>query len=247
MGVKKIPHNNGNYIISDTPDIEFANPIEHFSNTHIEMMQAVMYEMLVRRFPMFAGNIARRVTRKKAVMEWKEHYAKIMSTEIPPNLISLLTCNSKSEQEKLLKGQELTSDTLSALIFKAYSDLDFTFSHYSAEHHHKGLEEDELPEVVEVRKDKVDKVGESKLTDGQLKQAVSQRKVVVSKFLDRDDCWHCFFLTFKSIKGEERGEYGPHLHYVSDKFGMTRERVLTNLRDRKYNLGSLPHIIYNKD
>lgn len=34
----------------------------------------------------------------------------------------------------------------------------------------------------------------------------------------------------------------PHYHYISDKFGMPRDKVLAELKSRDYSLGLLPHI-----
>lgn len=72
---------------------------------------------------------------------------------------------------------------------------------------------------------------------------IENRKVVVAKLLDKCDEWHCFFVTYDSLKGKELWQNGqPHFHYISDKFGLSREEVVKSLKDRKYNLGSLPHI-----
>lgn len=100
-----------------------------------------------------------------------------------------------------------------------------------------------MPKLVEIKDDKVSKVGNTTLTDGQLKQAVDHRKVVVAKFIDKEDEWHCIFLTYDSIRGKESWKGGqPHYHYISDKFGIPRAEVLNQLKSRIYNLGSLPHI-----
>jgi hypothetical protein len=72
---------------------------------------------------------------------------------------------------------------------------------------------------------------------------VEHRKVIISKFLDNKTAWHCFFLTFKSIRREESWQDGqPHFHYISDKFGISRENVIVQLKSKDYNLGTLPHI-----
>jgi len=90
----------------------------------------------------------------------------------------------------------------------------------------------------------VNKVGDTKLTDGQLKQAVEHKSVTISKFFDKGTDWHCLFVTHKSLRGDEKNWKGgqPHYHYISDKFGLSRDKVVSELKSRDYHLNSLPHI-----
>lgn len=73
------------------------------------------------------------------------------------------------------------------------------------------------------------------MSDGQLKHAIKFRKVIVAKVLDKGDEWHCFYLTFKSIAGEESWKNGqPHYHYLSDKWGISREELVRQIKSDKY-------------
>jgi hypothetical protein len=92
--------------------------------------------------------------------------------------------------------------------------------------------------------DEVERYSESRLTDGQIKQSIEHRKYHIARFLDLKDTWHCFFYTFKSLKGKEHKfrEDRPHMHYVSNAWGFKREDALKQLLSRKYSLGSTPHI-----
>jgi len=90
------------------------------------------------------------------------------------------------------------------------------------------------------------KVGDTNLTDGQLKELLIKRKKTIAKFLDKGDSWHCSFITYASLQGKDGWNQGqPHFHYISDKFNIPRETVINRLKSRKYNLGSLPHIKLN--
>jgi hypothetical protein len=83
------------------------------------------------------------------------------------------------------------------------------------------------------------------LSIAQLKQVVEHRHVAVAKFLDIGKQWHCFFLTFRSLRGEENHDGGtPHMHYISDKWGISRSSVVKQLTSKKYKLPSLPHVEY---
>jgi hypothetical protein len=159
-----------------------------------------------------------------------------MKTEVPPNLISLLNSQSKKEQERLLRGQSLSPYQLSAYLFRAWSEFGFSFSNYTGEHHHKGVDESTLPSLIVVGDDqKVRTAGETTLTEGQLKNVVNYRKVTVTKFLDKGENWHCFFTVYKSLRGEESWKDGqPHFHYISDKWGISREEAVKQLKSEKY-------------
>jgi hypothetical protein len=89
----------------------------------------------------------------------------------------------------------------------------------------------------------ITKFGNTELTDGQLKMALEQRSVKIAKFIEKDEEWHCFFITYDSIGGKENWQNGqPHFHYISNLFGIKKEDVITQIKSKKYKLGNLPHI-----
>ena len=89
-------------------------------------------------------------------------------------------------------------------------------------------------------------VGDTKLTKGQIKQAIDQRRMLITKFLDKGDIWHCFFYTYKSLSGKESGGL-RHMPYVSNAWNFTRKEALLKFRDKYYPFSSVPHIEYIKD
>ena len=244
MKVYNIPHNkNGFYTIFTATDVEFTDTIKYYSELFTLTNYRIEKQLILSKKIPFPMDLLNSVLYKRALKDWEKRYQEYTQTEIPPNFISLLKSESKKEQTQLLKGQSLTPDQLIAFILKAWTDFGFAFSQYSAEHHHNGVDTSDLPKVIEVKGDTVETVGKTSLSAGQLKHAVKYRQVIVSKFLDKGNNWHCFFLTFKSIRGEENWKDGqPHFHYISDKFGIKRENVVSKLKSKNYNLGSLPHI-----
>ncbi len=225
----------GHTTVYETGDFEYVNPIEFYSNHQIQTVMSMERDLLLMHNLGIPISSINAFTNKRAIVWWDEWYKEILATEIPPNFIELLGNNSKKEQIKLLKGQSFSPNQLIALIFKAWTDFGFTLSQYTGMHHHKGLDESELPELVEVMSKKIRKVGETTLTEGQLKHAVEFRNRTVSKFLDSGDTWHCFFLTFKALKGKESWKGGQaHYHYISDKFQISRSKAVEQLKSEKY-------------
>jgi hypothetical protein len=241
--ITKINDGSGTYTIFEASNFEYLNPIEHFSNILIETEVSIKMDIYKIKNPSLNIRIIENHLRNQAISYSKERLEKAMQVIIPEKLISLLTTRSKKEQLSLLKGLSINPEELLAFILKSYLSYGYLYSQYTSEHHHNGLEVENMPKLVEIKDDKVNKVGNTSLTDGQLKQAVNHRKVTVAKFIDKEDEWHCLFLTYDSIRGKESWKGGqPHYHYISDKFGIPRAEVLSQLKSRIYNLGSLPHI-----
>lgn len=246
MNIYKVPHGNGYYRIVISSDVEFSNPVEYYSSGFIEYTASMDKDIILSKNLQIPIQDIEDFVVKRAIERWKVTFQEIIGTEIPDNFISILNSESKKDQIKLLKNQSLTPSVLLALIFKACADYAFLFSQYTARHHHNGVDKDQVPKLIELQGDKVIKIGETKLSDGQLKNIVEQRKVVISKFLDKGSTWHCFFTTFRSLnKGETWKDGKPHFHYISDKFGISRETVVKELKKYNYNLGNLPHIELN--
>jgi hypothetical protein len=243
MAIYKVPHENGYYRMMIMSDVEYVNPIDYYSSQYIEYRSSFERDiLLLKKLNISAIEIENFVI-KRAQDEWEKEYLRIKQIELPQNLIYLLKSESKKDQIKLLKDQYITPSILLGLIFISWTDFGYTFSQYSAHHHHKGIDKSQIPKLIELRDDKVIKIGNTNLTDGQLKNVVEQRKVIVAKFIDNDHNWHCFFATFKSLNRKESWKGGqPHFHYISSKFGLSRKEVLANLKNENYSLGNLPHI-----
>ena len=234
---------NGSYTIFESPDFEYVDPTKHYAESYIVTNVSMMRDIILLKKPPVPLDFIEKYIHREALKDWFKKLKEIEETAIPENLVSLLKADSKKEQLKLLKNLSITPDQLIAFIFKAWTDHGFSFSQYKSERQHTGLDKTKMPKLVEIKDGKVNKVGKTSLTDGQLKQAVDHRKVIVAKFFDKETSWHCLFLTFDSLKGKETWKDGQaHYHDISDKFGIPREKVVEQLKSGKYSLGTLPHI-----
>ncbi len=222
-------------IVFSHGDIIDVDPIKHYKNSHIVknmIISGVPNEELIGKDDVSDFG-------KKKFIEanemWYEFYNKIIKTEIPHNLLDLLLAKKKNEQKCLLKRVPLTADIILAFILKAYKDYGFLFSEYRSETFPKSIDSTQMPFAYSFENGKVNKYGETSLSDGKLKQAIKQRKVIVAKFLDDGTNWHCFIVTYKSLRGEETWKNGqPHYHYVSNKFNLTKEEVIQQIKSGEY-------------
>lgn len=231
-------------IIFDGEDFEYEKPVKHYGD------EFIVKQMVVRGIPNEELNGVKKPTQQsrqifiEAAMHWQDMLYKFKQVKVPDNLMKLLNTTKKSEQENLLKGIALTPDLLMALLIIA-EESGYTLSQYKSEYAQKGLDVSKLPFAYHVKDDGSVKIfGKTELSDGQLKQAIEHRKVKVAKFLDKGDTWHCFFTTYKSLRGGETwlDEKQPHYHYISNLFGIDRIEVINQIKSEKYKLGNLPHI-----
>lgn len=227
-------------------NFENVNPIDHYSKIQIQVQANLLKDLIKIEDPELVKNLDNEFFIKKATELWLPQLEKAIKRDIPENYLSLLSSNSKNEQEKLLKGQNITPDQLFTFILKAFTDFGYTHSKYRSDHLQTGLEESDLPTLMRKDGDKIKKVGETKLTDGQLKQVFEQRKVIIANFLDKGDSWHCIFVTYRSLEGKETWKDGqPHFHYISDKWGLSRQEVVEKTKSGKYPATSV-HIGLNE-
>ncbi len=231
-------------IIFKDDDFEYEKPIKHYGDGFIAK------QIVLRGIPNEELNGDKKPSEnsKKNFIEAKIHsqemFQKYKAVEVPNGFLKLFGTTKKYEQENLLKGQILTPDILMGLLIKA-EEQGFTISQYSSEYSQKGFDFSKMPFAFQVKENgEVQTYGETELSDGQLKQAIEHRKVTIAKILDKGDEWHCFIVTFKSLRGEETwlGEKQPHYHYISNAFGIHRTEVINQIKSEKYKLGNLPHI-----
>ena len=155
------------------------------------------------------------------------------SVALPDEIYHILDENLyKREQIALLKGLQLSAEQLGGLYIQA-SDRGYKFSNYIYEGRPKSYLEKELPSFIYLRDDGIiESYGDTELTKGQLKDYIIQSHFIVARILDNDKHWHCFYQTSSGVQGKEPGKFGskPHLHYISDSFGIDKGDFIKGLR-----------------
>lgn len=222
-------------------DIEKVNPAKHY-------YEACLISKMMILFPDETSG-RKKATEKAAenlikVSEFcGNHIDEIRKISIPDELIQLLKSSKKSTQKKLLNRLRITPDIFKSFLLEA-GNQGFLFSQYMSEHQSSAINNDEMPlAYTKLDDNSIKIIGDTNLSKGQLKQALEQRSVKVANFLEKEDEWHCFFLTYNSLGGKENWQNGqPHFHYLSNLFGFLKKDVIKQIKSKKYNLGNLPHI-----
>ena len=94
----------------------------------------------------------------------------------------------------------------------------------------------------------VDTIGPTEMTDGEMRALLEQRKVVQARVYHKGEHWHCFYFTYKGLAGEESGAMGvkPHYHYLSDKYGLTRQTLENRIKSCDMPSSNV-HIVIDRD
>lgn len=221
--------------------VEKVNPIDYYKTHELQKRAIILRDLLKSKDPFLASQLNNSFFEKQAKESLVGFFEEKEQVPIHDNFLKLLQTARKKDQVSLLKGLSLNPDQLIALIFKSFSDYGFLYSRYRFENLPKGLENKKLPRLIELRNDdKIKKVGTTDLTDGELKNVIEHRKVIVSHFFEKEDVWHCFFLTYNSIAGKENHNDGqPHFHYISSGFGISKEDFIESMRTGNYKSTSI--------
>lgn len=241
----KISDENGNgfYRIFWDDKVERVNPVEYYKNYELKKRAITYHDLLQMKDPFLSQKIAfgfyvrfaKEQIAKERFWETKEQ------TEIPENFLTLLETPRKKDQISLLKGLSINPDQLIALIFKSFNEHGYLYSKYRFEKLPKDLMDKRKPIIANISKeDAIKIIGDTDLTDGQIKKMINERKVIIAHFLDRGSEWHCFFITYNSIGGKENHKDGqPHFHYISSAFGITRDDFIKSIENGDYKSTSV--------
>ena len=243
MSTKKIFDENGKgfTLVFSTEKVERVNPIEYYKTYELEKRAIVLRDLLNLKNRFLTSQLDHSFFIKKAEETLIGFFEQFEQTKVHNNFLELLNTKRKKDQINLLKGLTINPDELMSLIFKSYTDYGFLYSKYLFENLPNGMEGRKLPKLFHIKDDEtIEKVGETDLTDGELKNIIEHRKVIVSHFFEKEDFWHCFFLTYNSIAGKENHNNGqPHFHYISSGFGISKEEFIESMRNGNYKSTSV--------
>lgn len=229
---------NGFYRIFWDDKVEKVNPVEYYKNYELNKRAISFRDILEMKDSFLAGKLTTDfyVKLAKEEIEKEKFWETKEEIEVPENFLKLLETTRKKDQVSLLKGLSINPDQLISLIFKSFNDHHYLYSRYRFENLPKDLDDKKRPKVADISKEGVIKtVGETELTEGQVKKMINERKVIIAHFFDRGDDWHCLFITYNSIDGRENHKNGqPHFHYISSAFGITRDDFIKSMENGNY-------------
>ncbi|WP_373397234.1 hypothetical protein V8V91_22070 [Algoriphagus halophilus] len=217
-------------------DVEFVNPVKYFKESSLASSFYLLKDSMSLKLKDIPEEIRNKAFARKANEIWKERLEHILNESLNKDFLDLLIASSKKGQLKILKGKTLSPNSLAKFLFLAYSEFGFTFSRYISESLPKNIEKTQLPLLFELSEDEenVEVVGETVLKEGELKNVINHRKNIVANFLDKGNEWHCFYVTYKSLAGKESWNGGQaHYHYLSNKFGLSRDEVVKGVKTGK--------------
>lgn len=206
-------------------------PMDFCKFPHAELMYGLYNETLKHTCPI---PIPEYVVRNFVLEKVEEQIAAMLSsTALKPEIQALLSDNSLplKKQEKLLKGMILTASDI-LWLNKYAQDLGYLLDVYHGERYPSRFDEKQLPAVINQMDGKIEYIGKTDMSEGEMMTLLDQRKAVHARIYHIDSYWHCFYCTYKGLAGLERGVMGsqPHYHYISDKSGITIENLVDRIK-----------------
>ncbi len=172
-----------------------------------------------------------------ALMFAKQSYNELSKESVDGKLRNIFQKElNKKEQIRLLKGVQLTEPQLSSL-FNFAEECGYKFSHYKWRGDPKSVKEEKQPPFMHLKDDgSVEYLGDTTLTEGQMRTIINQADVLIARIFDNGIHWHCFLQTYKGLKGMESSVQGsrPQLHYLSDSFGISKDDLVKMIKMGRY-------------
>lgn len=221
------------YTLNKMVDVEYVNPREYLKDFHIKSIVPSLIKIAELKLHLPPQELKEEVLRQAELIVEK-HLLSIEQMSLPSQIESILSLYlSKKEQLHLLKDISISKEQLGAIFVQAGA-IGYVFSNYVFEGIPKSYKESDLPTFIRIKDDgDVESYGNRMLSNGQLKDIVLQSKKIIARFLDRGGHWHCFYQTIKGVYGNEHGKRQgnlPHIHYISDSFGVSREDFIKGLK-----------------
>lgn len=170
----------------------------------------------------------------------------LASTALKPEISSLLSDNNLSfkQQKRLLTGMTFSSSDI-LWLNKCAQDLGYLLDVYHEEKYPFKFDEKQKPIVINQRDDNImESIGKTNMSEGEMRALLEQRTVLQVRIYHKDSHWHCFYFTYKGLAGHERGRMGsqPHYHYLSDRSGISIEKLLDSIKKCEMPTSSV-HVI----
>lgn len=236
MGNFEFKKGKGNILGNVMDDIEDADARSVLKAFHIRSIMPVMVRFFETKFGWLPFNLFASIKQQADDMT-EALLNDIEDKPLPPQIVKLLEQDlKKKDQVSLLKGVTLTKEQLSTLFLQA-SKRGYKFSSYRFEGRPKQYDEKDLPTYIYLHDNgSVEYGGNTNMTEGQMKDLIHTSDFLVARIFDNGKHWHCFFQNAKGLQGKESGKLGaqPHLHYISDSFGLTKEGLVKLIKGGKY-------------
>lgn len=208
-------------------------PFDYFRFLYAEINAKRFAEMLEMKCPV---PIPEQTVRAYVLEKIDELLDEKLSNSSPkPEIQELLEDDALSYKQQIRLIKDLTLSGIDILwLNRQAQDMGYLLDVYHEEKYPVKFDQKKHPCVLNQTDDgTMETLGETDMTEGEMRAFLEQRKVVQARIYHRNNHWHCFYFTFKGLAGEESGMMGskPHYHYLSDKSGLAWDDLLQRIKD----------------
>lgn len=234
-----LKYKNGYYIKNSYDQIENANFIKHYLKERIKSLYYTNLFFLREKYKnrLVPDCILQNTAKVFATDEANKCLQKYENRNIPYKFELILTGNLKKKDiNNILRDCKLKIEELYT-IFIYLSKKGYKYSYYKIVKKAKGKKGAVLPKPAKINKDEiVEKIGNTTLSDTEIKNNRTNSNYLIARIFDNGTHWHCFLQTKFGVLGKEPGENGSnsHFHYISDRFGISKEDLIKSIKNGEY-------------
>jgi len=164
---------------------------------------------------------------------WTDSILEDLGSQNIDHIAELFQATSKKDAEALAKGMTITESEFASLRMRC-EELGYKHSDVYTDHVPADIDKNDLPVTIERTKDgKIETIGDTSLTEAQLAKVIAERKRMHIHIFEKGQEYHCLYATFRDIDGKH-GRLGGHLHYVSHLWGIKKNALIRNLKQKKH-------------
>ena len=152
----------------------------------------------------------------------------------PVFLLALFDTKNKRQQERLLRNQSITPESLIGWILQG-GQRGGLFSQYSFDGGSPEGLQGRTPIMIDATdKDEIKTIGKTSLSSAALLHIVENQIIVIAQFIDLPDgSWYCIYRTRRGLTGREPGHQGQHFHFISSAYGVDRNTIVEGFKRGK--------------
>lgn len=170
--------------------------------------------------------------------------ARLRRQGVPLKFLPLLAATKKKDAQKICASLSLQRHDLAILLYNCNQ-----MGYSKRSQHHKFVPEHLKPTSDEREAFWNNGVGpfspKAKKFFSKIATTFAQRRALSAHMVEKDSDWHCFYLDYSdALTGLKRGtnhwkKGGPHFHYLSHLWGLSKDEVWTALDSRSVSLPSV--------
>lgn len=175
-----------------------------------------------------------------AIQYWEKFKSDAIKSGIPNWLKEVIQTPIKKKADQKSRGMSLSKKNFSNTIIILKSE-GWKHNLQTFEHVPENLKGKKIPQVARYdgkNKDVVEIIGETDLKPGEVKQIITQRKVMHLHTFEKEDNWFAFYFTFSDLKGDH-WDNTNHIHFISGQWNIKLADLIKRAQEKWHSVNGI--------